>query len=99
MASTITSVAEICAEAKRASRTLATLGSDVKNRALDDIADALIDHTSEILEANARDLEAGRESGLSDALMDRLRLDAQRVAAGRRGRANDRRGCPTRSVR
>ncbi len=81
MASTITSVAEICAEAKRASRTLATLGSDVKNRALDDIADALIDHTPEILEANARDLEAGRESGLSDALMDRLRLDAQRVAA------------------
>ena len=80
MASTITSVAEICAEAKRASRTLATLGSDVKNRALDDIADALIDHTSEILEANARDLDAGRESGLSDALMDRLRLDAQRVA-------------------
>ena len=89
MASTITSVAEICAEAKRASRTLATLGSDVKNRALDDIADALIDHTSEILEANARDLDAGRESGLSDALMDRLRLDAQRVAHDRRGRAND----------
>ena len=81
MASTLTSVAEICAEAKRASRTLATLGSDVKNRALDDIADALIAHTSEILEANARDLEAGRESGLSDALMDRLRLDAQRIAA------------------
>ncbi len=80
MASTITSVAEICAEAKRASRTLATLGSDIKNRALNDIADALIDHTAEILEANARDLDAGRESGLSDALMDRLRLDAQRVA-------------------
>ncbi len=81
MASTLTSVADICAEAKRASRALATLGSDIKNRALDDIADALIAHTSEILEANARDLEAGRESGLSDALMDRLRLDAQRIAA------------------
>ncbi len=80
MASTLTSVTEICADAKRASRTLATLGSDIKNRALEDIADALIDHTSEILEANARDLEPGRESGLSDALMDRLRLDAQRIA-------------------
>ncbi len=81
MASTITSVADICAEAKRASRTLATLGSEVKNRALGAIADAMIEHTPEILEANARDLEAGRESGLSDALMDRLRLDAQRVAS------------------
>jgi glutamate-5-semialdehyde dehydrogenase len=81
MASTLTSVAEICADAQRASRTLATLGSDIKNRALGDIADALIEHTREILEANARDLEAGRESGLNDALMDRLRLDEQRVAA------------------
>src|ERR1700704_4915143 len=81
MASTITSVADICAEAKRASRTLGALGSDIKNRALNAIADALIEHTPEILEANARDLEAGRDSGLSDALMDRLRLDPQRVAA------------------
>jgi len=80
MASTLTSVAEICADAQRASRTLATLGSDIKNRALGDIADALIEHTREILEANARDLESGRESGLSDALMDRLRLDELRVA-------------------
>ena len=39
------------------------------------VADALVARTPEILEANARDLEAGRESGLSAALMDRLALD------------------------
>ncbi len=81
MATATQSVAEICAGAKRAARTLATLGSDVKDAALEAIADALIERTPEILEANARDLEAGRESGLSPALLDRLALDAQRIAA------------------
>ncbi len=81
MATATESVAEICASAKRAARTLATLGSDVKDRALEAIADALIEHTPEILEANARDLEAGREAGLSSALLDRLALDPQRIAA------------------
>ena len=74
-------VAEICAAAKRASRTLAMLGSDVKNHALEAIADALIERTPEILEANARDLEAGREADLSSALLDRLALDPARIAA------------------
>jgi glutamate-5-semialdehyde dehydrogenase len=45
------------------------------------IADALLERTPEILEANALDLEAGREATLTDALMDRLALDAARVAA------------------
>ena len=45
------------------------------------MADALEERAPEILEANARDLEAGRESGLSDALMDRLALDPARIAA------------------
>ncbi len=81
MATATESVAEICASAKRASRTLATLGSDVKDAALEAIADALVERTPEILEANARDLEAGREAGLSSALLDRLALDPERIAA------------------
>jgi glutamate-5-semialdehyde dehydrogenase len=80
MAVTATSVAETCALAKRASAVLAGLPSGVKNRALEAIAAALIERTPEILEANARDLESGREAGLTDALMDRLALDAGRVA-------------------
>src|SRR5579875_1383651 len=80
MATVTESVAELCASAKRASRVLATLGSDVKNAALEAIADALIDRTPEILEANGQDLEAGREAGLSSALLDRLALDPRRIA-------------------
>jgi glutamate-5-semialdehyde dehydrogenase len=80
MSSTITSIADTCAAAKRASRSLAALGSATKDAALEGIASALLARTGEILEANARDLEAGRESGLSAALLDRLALDERRVA-------------------
>jgi glutamate-5-semialdehyde dehydrogenase len=81
MATTVQSVSEICRHAKRASRRLGMLGADVKNAALESIADALIGRTAEILEANARDLDAGRDGGLSAALMDRLALDERRVRA------------------
>jgi glutamate-5-semialdehyde dehydrogenase len=80
MAVTTTSVAEQCAAAKRAARELATLDSTTKNRALQEIAQALIERTPEILQANAVDLDAGREAGLSPALLDRLALDEGRVA-------------------
>jgi glutamate-5-semialdehyde dehydrogenase len=80
MASTAVSIADTCAAAQRASRALATLGSDVKDAALEAIAAALEEHTEAILEANARDLELGRENGLSAALLDRLALDPGRVA-------------------
>ena len=80
MAVTATSVADTCAAAKRAATQLAALPSSVKNAALEAIAAALIERTPEILEANARDLESGREAGLTDALMDRLALDPGRVA-------------------
>ncbi|MBO0768052.1 MAG: glutamate-5-semialdehyde dehydrogenase [Solirubrobacterales bacterium] len=81
MATATSSVEEICRQAKAASHQLAQAGADVKNAALEAVADALITRTPEILEANAADLEAGRENGLSAALMDRLTLDAARVRA------------------
>ncbi|HWV85342.1 MAG TPA: glutamate-5-semialdehyde dehydrogenase [Capillimicrobium sp.] len=80
MAVATPSVTDICREAKRASRALAQLDTGAKDAALHAIADALLERTPEILEANARDLEAGREAGLSSALMDRLRLDEGRIA-------------------
>ena len=73
-------VADVCLAAREASRTLATLDSATKDRALHAIADALVLRSEEIVEANARDLEAGRQGGLSAALLDRLTLDARRVA-------------------
>jgi glutamate-5-semialdehyde dehydrogenase len=81
MAIATPSVADVCRAAKAASRRLATLPTTQKDAALHAIADALEARTAEILEANARDLEAGRESGLSDALLDRLLLDPERIAA------------------
>jgi glutamate-5-semialdehyde dehydrogenase len=81
MATTATSVAETCAAAKRAARVIASLPSAVKDAALEAIAAQLIERTPEILDANALDLEAGREADLTDALMDRLALDAGRIAA------------------
>ena len=80
MAVTAQSVADLCRAAQDASRVLATLDSATKNAALHAVADALEARAPEILEANARDMEAGREGGLSPALLDRLALDETRVA-------------------
>ena len=81
MAVAATTVTDICRAAKVAARELARTDSATKNRALLAVAEALEARTGEILDANARDLEAGREAGLSAALMDRLALDERRVAA------------------
>src|ERR1044072_6820541 len=81
MAVAAQTVTEICLGAKRAARALARVDSATKSRALLAMADALEARVGEIVEPNARDLEAGRESGLSSALMDRLALDERRVAA------------------
>src|SRR4051812_47895961 len=80
MAVATPSVTDICLAAREASRRLAVMGSGEKDAALGRVADALEARTAEIIEANARDLEAGRDAGLSPALMDRLALDERRIA-------------------
>jgi glutamate-5-semialdehyde dehydrogenase len=80
VATTAASVAEICAGAKRASRELARLDTTTKNAAISAMADALEARVDEILEANARDMEAGREASLDASLLDRLLLTPERVA-------------------
>jgi glutamate-5-semialdehyde dehydrogenase len=81
VATTTPTVAQVCAQAKEASRVLARLDSGTRNAALEAVAQALGDRSSEILEANARDMEAGDESDLSSALLDRLELTDERLAA------------------
>ncbi len=81
MATATVSVAEACAAAKRASRALGSLSSAVKDAALAGVAEALERRTNEILEANARDLEAARYEDYPAALLDRLSLDEARIAA------------------
>jgi glutamate-5-semialdehyde dehydrogenase len=78
-------VSEVCAEAKQASRVLATLDGRTRNAAIEALAAALERRAPEILEANARDMEAGEEAGLGAALLDRLKLTDDRL----RGMASD----------
>ncbi|MCA9133947.1 MAG: glutamate-5-semialdehyde dehydrogenase [Planctomycetales bacterium] len=66
--------------AREASRRLATLSSTVKDAWLQASAEALVESTADIMAANARDLAAAPGYGLSDAAVDRLRLDAGRIA-------------------
>lgn len=67
--------------AKDASRATAALTSDDKVRVLEAIAVALIENDARIIAANGRDIARGREDGIGDSLIDRLRLDEKRVAA------------------
>jgi glutamate-5-semialdehyde dehydrogenase len=80
MAIAARSVPDICAQAQRASRELARLDTATKNAALEAMAAALERRAGEVLDANARDMEAGEEAGLPSGLLDRLRLTEQRLA-------------------
>jgi glutamate-5-semialdehyde dehydrogenase len=81
MAVTTTSVAESCAAAKRAARTLSSASTEAKNAALAATARLLTERAADILEANAADLADEHAGGLTDALRDRLTLTPERVAA------------------
>ncbi len=71
--------------AKAAARKMAFLSSEIKNRALLNIAEALTSHETTILTANKKDYEEGLASGMSEALLDRLLLNHNRL----QGMAND----------
>ena len=66
--------------AQDASRSLATAGRSLKDQALHAMADALAAAEASVLAANADDIAAGRASGMSDALIDRLALTPARLA-------------------
>ncbi|GAA1658360.1 gamma-glutamyl phosphate reductase [Mycolicibacterium murale] len=73
--------------ARVAGRTLATLSTVTKDRALHAAADAVLAHAEQIITANGADLETARAAGTSDAMLDRLALNPQRIdgiAAGLR---------------
>lgn len=65
--------------AKEAARKVAKAGTDKKNKALNSIADKLIERQNEILKNNEKDMEKGRENNLSRALLDRLQLTESRI--------------------
>ena len=72
---------EMGARARAAASVLAYASPEAKTKALLTAADAMVAATDHIVAENAKDLDFGREKGLTDAMMDRLMLDADRIAA------------------
>jgi glutamate-5-semialdehyde dehydrogenase len=79
MATATVSIPDLCRAARVAARRLAAIDTATKDAALLAIADALVARIPEIVQANEHDMLAGREAGLSDALLDRLALDSGRI--------------------
>ena len=67
------------AQARAAAHALAVLDSQTKNDILRSMAAGLREYEADILSANALDIKAGEENGLSSAMLDRLRLDSARL--------------------
>lgn len=67
--------------AKQASLLIAPLSTQIKNRFLSTLAKALVDDTQTLLAANQKDLANAKEHGISDIMMDRLRLTSERIKA------------------
>ena len=72
------SLEELGIKAKRASRLMAKLGQNEKNNALLKVADAIVEHAEEIIAANDKDIEYAKNKGMSEALLDRLKLTKER---------------------
>ena len=70
---------QIGADAKAAATKLSYASAERKYAALISAADAVWNRRAEIIEANAKDMQYGRDKGLSDAMLDRLMLDEDRI--------------------
>ncbi len=74
-------MSDVGRSAREASRLVARADSGAKNGALEAIAAAIEANSAVLLEANGKDMAAGRASGLDAALLDRLELNDARIAA------------------
>jgi len=72
-------ILKMAKRAKAASIELAKLSTDIKNRALLSMAQALENNSEKILEANRKDVEASKVKGVKSALLDRLILNPSRI--------------------
>ena len=81
----MTALEQLGRRAKQAEQFLRTASTASKDHGLTQIADALLEHTAAILEANAKDIANGEQAGMSPALLDRLRLNEARIAGMAQG--------------
>ncbi|MDO5365094.1 MAG: glutamate-5-semialdehyde dehydrogenase [Streptococcus dysgalactiae] len=75
----MTDITMLGQRAKQASLAIAPLSTQIKNRFLSTLAEALVDDTETLLAANQKDLANAKEHGISDIMTDRLRLTAERI--------------------
>lgn len=73
-------IEELGANVKRASKALSKLSTAVKNDFLRQLAESLVENTDRIIHENAQDLEKATAHGISEIMVDRLRLNEQRIA-------------------
>jgi glutamate-5-semialdehyde dehydrogenase len=85
MATVAKTVQEICREAKDASHQLARASTDEKDEFLRDLAGRIERSADGLMAANRADVDAGREEGLNEALLDRLALTEPRIAEMAKG--------------
>ena len=78
-------IASLGRAARAASRVLAQLSRADKDTALLTLADAIVERTEQIVAANESDLDRGRMGGVSESLLDRLRMTPERVEAVAQG--------------
>lgn len=71
--------------AKEASKKLMIASTEEKNRALTEIADALVGNADQIIKANAIDLDNGKNNGMAQSMLDRLKLDKERIEGMAKG--------------
>lgn len=71
--------------AKEAEKTLMVASSEKKNQALKKIAEGLIENTDKIIEVNKVDLENGEKNGMAKSMLDRLKLDKERIEGMAKG--------------
>ena len=71
--------------AKEAEKTLMVASSEKKNQALKKIAEGLNENTDKIIEANKVDLENGEKNGMAKSMLDRLKLDKERIEGMAKG--------------
>ena len=81
----MTALEQLGRRAKQAEQFLRTASTASKDHGLTHSADALLEHTAAILEANAKDIANGEQAGMSPALLDRLRLNEARIAGMAQG--------------
>ncbi|MDH7606100.1 MAG: glutamate-5-semialdehyde dehydrogenase, partial [Melioribacter sp.] len=72
---------ELAKRSKAAAYKLSLLSTNQKNQILQSMADELLANQNFILEANSKDIQAGKEKGLSDAMLDRLLLTSERLTS------------------